>query len=289
QRHRQTEQGCAVQAYQIAALYTAVAVVMKIIFLDFDGPLSNVRVTLGYGADDRMDPVTLRALNHICEASGAKIVCTSVRAVLHPGRYQDCMWRFKQAGLDLSHVHRDWSCNTDNGGNRYEQIEAWLAAHEGVTHYAVVDDEQVLDRQGHNHPKLVKTSMNDGMAFRQFQRLAKLLDFDLLLAFDKAREWTDWGREQMVLPFDFLAMRHNASMAIRRIDNTELVSGLWHKTDTHSGFVQFRDASIFIPVRHSFPSPAEAFSIAVNDLRQDQDYVLYVRHGIRVQKAYMPE
>ena len=183
----------------------------KIIFLDFDGPLSNARVTLSYGDDDYMDPVALGALNNICEASGTKIVCTSTRAVVFSGHREDCLWRFKQAGLDISHVHHDWSCNDDNGGNRYQQIETWLKQHPGVTHYAVVDDENVRNINGRNHPKLVKTSMYDGISFKDYEKIARLLDFRLTKAFNKARE-SIVSRGQFILPFDDYQERRNSNL-----------------------------------------------------------------------------
>ena len=191
--------------------------VAKIIFLDFDGPLSNGRVTLAYGDNQAMDPVICRALNHICEASGAKIVCTSTRAVLAPGHRDETMHCFEQAGLDIRHVHHDWSCNDDNGGNRYRQIEQWLARHPETTHYAVVDDERVIDLQKRHHPKMVKTSMVDGLRMSGIRRIADLLDFDIIEAFHAARGNVK-SLNQFVLPFEPWHDRRNQDLINKRIE-----------------------------------------------------------------------
>lgn len=186
----------------------------KIIFLDFDGPVSNARVTLAYGDDDHMDPVAMRCLNHICAASGAKIVCTATRAVLGEWNRRDCLRRFEQAGLDISHVHHDWSCNDDNGGSRYEQIEKWLKDHPEVTHYAILDDERVADRNKMTHPKMVKAHMYDGASSNAFRRIAMLLDFDLLHAFNAARA-ENRDIHQFVIPFTPWQEDHNTRLAQR--------------------------------------------------------------------------
>ena len=181
----------------------------KIIFLDFDGPLSNARTVLALGDEGFFDPVAVQALNHICAASGARVVCTSTRT--HPDweeGFIKAVRFFDVAGLDLKYLHPDWSCCTDLDMPRKDHIRQWLKHHPEVTHYAIVDDEKVGLRC------TVRVSQIDGMNHNDFEKIAACLDIDLCAAFNEARKQT--GRSpQYSLPFDKHDEMLNAVIACR--------------------------------------------------------------------------
>lgn len=155
----------------------------KIIFLDFDGPLSNPRVILYAGHDNAIDPVAIGALNNLCEATGIKIVCTSTRTI--PGNqenFEETVAMLALAGLNPEHLHKDWSCFYDMVTPRKAHICQWLSEHPEVTHYAIIDDEAV------GLPHMVRVTEMDGLQVRHFEKLAKLLDFKLIDVFNRARQ-----------------------------------------------------------------------------------------------------
>ena len=155
----------------------------KIIFLDFDGPLSNPRIILSLGDDNEFDPVAVGALNNLCEATGVKIVCSSTRTMAgNDKNFQKTRALLTSAGLDPCHLHEDWCCFYSMNTSRKTHISQWLAKHPEVTHYAIVDDERV------RLPNLVRVTEMDGLLVRHFEKLAKILDFNVMDIFNKARE-----------------------------------------------------------------------------------------------------
>jgi len=155
----------------------------KVIFLDFDGPLSNPRVILYAGNDNAIDPVALGALNNLCEATGVKIVCSSTRTLAgHAENFEETKRLLQEAGLDLKHLHEDWSCFYSDKTTREEHIRKWLHHHPEVTHYAIIDDEKIKLRK-----HLVRVTEMDGLQVQHFEKLAKILDFNIIDVFNHAR------------------------------------------------------------------------------------------------------
>jgi DNA-binding Xre family transcriptional regulator len=156
----------------------------KIIILDFDVPVTNRLTALFTGSPFALNPVVIGILNHICQASGAKLVCSSNRASLN--HKDETVALLTKAGFDCAtHLHKDWSCNYENtslqppnkeasANIRTHNIERWLAAHPETTHYAAIDDLKLSLKN------LVHiTDQNNGMSFESIQRLCHLLNIDL--------------------------------------------------------------------------------------------------------------
>ena len=153
----------------------------KIIFLDFDVPATNRLTALATGSPFELNPLVIRILNNICKASGAQIVCSSNRAGLDAR--DDVMGLLSRAGLDVAHVHPDWSCSYENTYKpegrtsaqvRTDNIRRWLAEHPKVTTYAAIDD-LALDM-----PNLVLVKdQNNGLLFEDVQKLCHFLTVDL--------------------------------------------------------------------------------------------------------------
>jgi hypothetical protein len=154
-----------------------------IIFLDFDGPLSSFRNTI---ADDLLtfDPVAIRFLNTICNITGAKIVCTSTRSALHsPELHEEAKQLFHDAGIDLNHIHDEWSVNVTNCNNRKQNILDFLKQHPEVKQYVIIDDEHV------DFPYLVHVCENEGILSDHMYQICEVLDIKVrdLLQFNQTK------------------------------------------------------------------------------------------------------
>ena len=188
---------------------------MKIIFLDFDGPLSNDRTQAQTGDWYSFDPVACQALDTLCSYSGAKIVVSSTRAFKNPSSFRETSKLMSDAGLDPKHMHGDWCIRDKNQWSRKGRqhkrgtlIRRWLAAHPEVTHYAIIDDENVF------LPNFVKVSENDGILSAHFRKIAALLEIDLGDAFQHARERRgEFHETQYNLPFNQFYINWNESIS----------------------------------------------------------------------------
>lgn len=150
----------------------------KVIFLDFDGPLSNHRVTFATGDMKAFDPVTVAMLNKICELTEAKIVCTSTRAPLNnPDSHGNTIRRFTEARLNLGHLHEDWSCRYDNRP-REGHITKWLAEHPEVTEYVAVDDRPCAVKN------LIRVDPYNGLTVQDAIRILEVFRVDPQKFFD---------------------------------------------------------------------------------------------------------
>lgn len=152
----------------------------KIIFLDFDGPISNYRTALQTGHHEEFDPVAVEALDNICAVSGAKIVCSSSRTCKESRpSFLENKRLFENAGFDMRNMHEDWSCWDANIG-RTKSIERWLKNHPEITHYAIIDDDIV------DLPNFIHIDAYDGILLKDFQKVAEYLAVDIGDAFKRA-------------------------------------------------------------------------------------------------------
>ncbi len=129
-----------------------------IIFLDFDGPLSSFRNTIASDNFLSFDPIAIRFLNTVCNLTGAKIVCTSTRSALHSQELHDeAKQLFHDAGLNLDHLHHEWSVNVTGCHNRKQNILDFLEKYPEIERYVIIDDEHV------DLPHLVHVCENEGI------------------------------------------------------------------------------------------------------------------------------
>jgi hypothetical protein len=169
----------------------------KVIFLDFDGPISNPRSILCTGSETPFDPIAVGALSNLCEATGVKIVCSSTRTFASSQRSrEETEALLTAAGFDLKHLHPDWSCFYDSGTSRRTHIKQWLAKHPEITHYAIIDDENV------KLPNLVRVTERDGLLMRHFEQLARILDFPIIDIFKTARQKYHEANQNAALRLD---------------------------------------------------------------------------------------
>lgn len=104
----------------------------RVIFLDFDGVLAPIRRWDRYGD---LDPACIQVLNEIAARGGADVVVSST-------------WRYGKTVAELQEILDaagftgrvlDKTPNGAPGGDRGEEIAAWLAEH-AVSGYVIVDD-----------------------------------------------------------------------------------------------------------------------------------------------------
>ena len=133
---------------------------MKVIFLDCDGVLN---YTFWYysdlnpgnvdGTDGDIDPKCVERVVRICKETGAKIVLSSDWKLSWPG----AKIRLEKAGfpegLIIDKTPEGWTWgmskreyllgddqDDSNIYHRGREIDMWLAEHEDVTNYAILDD-----------------------------------------------------------------------------------------------------------------------------------------------------
>lgn len=153
----------------------------KILFLDFDVPVTNRLTALATGSPFALNPLVMRILNNICKAAGALLVCSSNRAGLD--HRDEVLALLREAGFDTQYLHEDWSCSCESTYKpvgrssaqvRTDNIRRWLAEHPEVAIYAAIDDLAV------DMPNLVLVKdQNNGLLFEDMQKLCHLLAVDL--------------------------------------------------------------------------------------------------------------
>ena len=138
---------------------------MRIVFLDFDGPLVTMASTLAYRSARALDPVRTRLVARACREAGARVVVSSVWR--KHGRASVCA-DLEAAGFDLDFLHDDWCTDPDIHG-RPESITEWMGRHPEVEAYVCVDDETFT-----GHP-LVRVSSQDGFQLRHYIAVLDIL------------------------------------------------------------------------------------------------------------------
>lgn len=151
---------------------------MKVLFLDFDGPLITHRTIVANGGIPKstdglerrfFDETALKLLSGITRASKAVIIVSST------WRDSPCFERMAN-NLGLPIVGR-LGPMTDPMPKRGEEIKQWLADKPHVTHYAIIDDSgDMLEEQ---QPHFVKVDEENGITWEAAVKLAEILGIDI--------------------------------------------------------------------------------------------------------------
>ncbi|MDB5822198.1 MAG: hypothetical protein JWR21_902 [Herminiimonas sp.] len=143
----------------------------KVLFLDIDGVLNSRRSVVAFKGyphsfsgecKGRFDWVAVALIRQLCEETGCSIVLSSSWRILHT--VHECA-----NGLDLPIFDK-----TPNlGGPRGLEVNAWLAEHPEITHYAIVDDnsDMLLDQM----ENFVQTDELVGLSIRDWADLKRIL------------------------------------------------------------------------------------------------------------------
>lgn len=143
---------------------------MKVLFLDIDGVLNSTRSCIafhgypfGLGAEslEMFDPIAVNMIRGLCAHAGVSVVVSSAWRITHH-------WDDIGKSLDLPTI----DATPQLMGPRGNEIQAWLDAHPDVTQYAIVDDD--ADMLNSQLPRFVKTDINEGLSFSNFQHLCEL-------------------------------------------------------------------------------------------------------------------
>lgn len=121
---------------------------MKIIFLDFDGPLLPVGVSLPNHSNGcaRMDPYGVMYVNMLLEADpNIKLVISSNHAL---SGFEHCKTLLATNGIDIGAIHSDWMTPRRMSSGRYDEIALWLKAHPEVDYHVAIDDLPISDAFG---------------------------------------------------------------------------------------------------------------------------------------------
>ena len=153
---------------------------MKILFLDFDGVMvtdryqaqltaTNSPLRDDYGA--KFDPVCVKNLRHIIDATDAGIVVTSTWKMDMGLDGIQQMWDARQLpdkviGVtpDIDSIHRG------------DEIQAWLDANQGAVRYAIIDDCPILNFfREEQLPHLFKVDERTGLDEKTVTKVIELL------------------------------------------------------------------------------------------------------------------
>jgi len=155
----------------------------KILFLDIDGVLNSHRTVTVHGGPAefggtpkgngfphsfdaacmaKFDPVAILLIRQVCIETDCSIVLSSAWRVLFTPH--ECA-----NGLDLPIIDKTPSMPDVRGA----EIKAWLDAHPGVEHYAIVDDNSDMLESQRSH--FVQTDGLEGLGYRDFCALRDIL------------------------------------------------------------------------------------------------------------------
>lgn len=163
---------------------------MRVIFLDIDGVLNSTKTCVAFGGYplelhhiDAFDQVAIRLLRRLCDSSGIQIVLSSTwRKTDH--------WADVGKALGLP-IIGDTPVML---GVRGEEIAAWLALHPEVKAYAIIDDDS--DMLPEQMARFVKTDVNEGMTWADFQRLCALFGEPPYAGEVRERNWLNGPNRQ---------------------------------------------------------------------------------------------
>lgn len=153
---------------------------MKVIFLDVDGVLINLSCWgkgKRSGLESRADSRCVKALNHVTDTTGAKIVVSSVWRLGGLKRIREILQSWGVTGKVIG-VTPDLARTTSNSPiliavERGDEIQAWLdASRFSIESFAIIDDDSDMK---HLKPRLVKTEFEDGFTMNHASRAIELL------------------------------------------------------------------------------------------------------------------
>lgn len=150
---------------------------MKIIFLDFDGPMIPGRSYILPGnrktghVVTQFDPIAAMWVEALLRVSGAKLVISSTWRRMGQNAIRSLLL---MNNIDPSHLHEEW-CTPQRVLRRSKEIEAWLASHPEVTHYAAIDDDIAQGELEGGVP----ISFQNGILREDVDRIASVLGIDM--------------------------------------------------------------------------------------------------------------
>lgn len=154
---------------------------IKVIFLDFDGPMIPARAYFlpenRTGLVARFDPCAVGMLNELIERSDAYLVISSSWATM--GK-QPMKMALQVNGVRARICDLDegaWTTPRKFSSSRPAEIGWWLEEYgDRVSHWVAIDDQWMSPE---DVPNLVHVTMDDGLQMTHLVQAAKLLDMKL--------------------------------------------------------------------------------------------------------------
>lgn len=147
---------------------------VKILFLDFDGPMIPLRAwpLTDKLSNERFDPVAAGTLKKLFDRNPdiQLVISSSWRSI---GK-EKIVAILEREGISRAHLHDDWETkNLENHlmANRHLEINEWLGRHPEITTWVAIDDYPLTLPEKH----FVKVSSNDGMLWEHQRQLFKKL------------------------------------------------------------------------------------------------------------------
>lgn len=152
-------------------------IVLKAIFLDFDGVLNSAKYLLGCGdCGMAIDPTRMVLLRRIIDATGAKIVLsTSWRE-----HWEKDLAKCNSTGVFINDIFSKYGLQIfdktpELHERRETEIKSWLDAHPEVKSFVVLDDSLLSADYLHGH--FIKTSNYfDGLDETDAQKAIDILN-----------------------------------------------------------------------------------------------------------------
>lgn len=155
---------------------------MKVVFLDFDGPIIPTRsfVLSPTQMLDQPCATSGSLVNEALKRTDAKLVISST------WRYDGlkvCQNVLRAAKVDIERLHADWETKHFYGQSREDEIHDWVTRHE-IEEYIAIDD-MPLEKLPNSHKVHVTTQ--DGFLLAHYEQACKKLGVE---PYDRD-SWTD--------------------------------------------------------------------------------------------------
>ena len=155
---------------------------MKVLFLDIDGVLNSRRTAVAFGSYphklahlDRFDHAALGLVRRLCDAGVSVVLSSSWR--------EEFLHADIRRALDLPII----GGTPVLSGSRGSEIAAWLAAHEEVQTWAIVDDDpDMLDEQ---LGCFVQTDPDNSLLWGDYVALCAILGVETVPTAGRDRHW----------------------------------------------------------------------------------------------------
>jgi hypothetical protein len=150
---------------------------MRVIFLDFDGPMIPGRCYFMKNARvegiPQFDPVAVGLVNRLAEKSKAKIVIHSNwRKGYYKGDVPLRDWIISQ-GLDPKHFHEDFFAPQKLSSDRFHDIQMWISDHPELKEFVILEDVMLSIGYERWLPNFVHIDYMEGFTW---ERYIKALD-----------------------------------------------------------------------------------------------------------------
>lgn len=143
---------------------------MGLIFLDIDGVLNSQRTPFG-PCSCETDPINVKALNRITDATGAWIIVSSIWRFRYPAR---SMMQALLSAKGVTGVIEGTTPKLTGDSTRGDEIKAWLDAHPGwkdVPFIIIDDDPDIAPFQD----RFIQTSFETGLTEADADRAIAML------------------------------------------------------------------------------------------------------------------